>query len=98
LPVGERLVGSTEVLESAEAVQKRLWRDQSQSGLTMVSVGLGARLGEATAEQLRADADRVPEKAVQNWARRTFSKTVQWLRRQFFRPVSATTNAEPNSG
>ena len=98
LPVGERLVGSTEILESAFGVQKRLSRDQAESGLTALSVGLGAMLGEATKEQLRADADRVPEKAVQNWATRMFGPTVQWLRRQFFRPVSSTTDAEPNSG
>jgi hypothetical protein len=98
LPVGERLVGSTEVLESAFGVQKRLSRDQADSGLTALSVGLGAMLGEATPEQMRADADRVPEKVVQNWATRTLGKTVQWLRRHFFRPALPPTNAEPNSG
>jgi hypothetical protein len=86
LPMGERLVGSTEVLESAFGMQKRLSRDQSESGLTVLSVGLGIMLGEATAEQMRADADRVPENAVGNWAKRTLGKTVQWLRRQFFHP------------
>lgn len=98
LPVGQRLIGSTEVLESAFGVQKRLARDQAGSGLTMSSVGLGAMLGEATPERGRADVDRVTGKAVENWAMRTFGKTVQWLRRQFFRPVSSTPNAEPNSG
>lgn len=98
LPVGQRLIGSTEVLESAFGVQKRLSRDQAESGLTTLSVGLGAMLGEATPEQRRADADRVPEKAVQNWAERTFGKTVQWLRRQLFGSDSTTTNHEPNSG
>lgn len=98
LPVGERLVGSTEILESAFGVQKRLSGDQSESGLTVLSVGLGAMLGETTPEQLRADADRVPEKVVRNWAGRTFGKTVQWLRRQFFRPISVSANSVPNSG
>ena len=98
LPVGERLVGSTEVLESAFGVQKRLSRDQSESGLTVLSVGLGAMLGESTPEQMKADANRVPEKAVENWARRTFGKTVQWLRRHFVGDASSPTNAVPNSG
>jgi hypothetical protein len=84
LAVGERLVGSTEVLESAFGVQKRLSGDQSESGLTVLSVGLGAMLGEATAERMRSDVERVPGKAVENWARRTFGRTVQWMRRQFF--------------
>ena len=98
LPVGERLVGSTEVLESAFGVQKRLSRDQSQSGLTVLSVGLGAMLGEASVEQLRADADRVPEKAVECWAKRTFGKTVQWLHRQFVRPGPDSTQSVPDPG
>ena len=98
LPVGERLVGSTEVLESAFGMQKRLSRDQSESGLTVLSVGLGVMLGEATPEQLRADADRVPEKAVENWAKRMFGKTVQWFRRQFFRPAAGNPNSVPNPG
>ena len=96
LPLGERLVGSTDVLESAFGKQKCLSRDQSESGLTVLSVGLGAVLGESTVEQMRADVDRVPEKAVQNWAKQTFGKTVQWLRRQFFRPGSETGNSVPN--
>jgi hypothetical protein len=98
LPVGERLVGSTEVLESAFGKQKRLSRDQSESGLTVLSVGLGVMLGEATPEQQRTDADRVPEKAVENWAKRMFGRTVQWFRRRFFGPVSANANSEPDPG
>ena len=98
LPVGERLVGSTEVLESAFGVQKRLSREQSESGLTVLSVGLGVMLGEGTAEEVRADAERVPEKVVQNWATRTFGKTVQWLRRQFLRPDPASRKSVPNPG
>ena len=98
LPVGERLVGSTEVLESAFGVQKRLSRDQSESGLTVLSVGLGAMLGESMPEQMKADANRVPDKAVKNWAARTFGKTVQWLRRHFVGDASIPTNAVPNSG
>ena len=85
LALGERLVGSTEVLESAFGVQKRLSGDQSESGLTVLSVGLGTLLRESTAEQMRADVERVPEKAVEGWAKRTFGRTVQWLRRQLFK-------------
>jgi hypothetical protein len=97
LPVGHRLIGSTEVLESAFGVQKRLARDQATSGLTVLSVGLGAVLGEVTPEQVRADLERVPEKSVQNWAARTFGKTVQWLRRQFIQPTSSSPDSVPNS-
>jgi hypothetical protein len=95
---GERLVGSTEVLESAFGVQKRLSGDQSQSGLTVLSVGLGAMLGASTRESLRADVDRVPAKAVERWGERTFGRTVQWLRRQFFHSPAPTANMLPNPG
>jgi hypothetical protein len=98
LPVGERLVGSTEVLESAFGVQKRLARDQAASGLTVLSVGLGTLLGAATPAQMQADAERVPAKAVDHWAQRTFGKTVQWLRQRFFGRGTPPTNAEPKSG
>ena len=90
-------MGSTEVLESAFGQQKRLSRDQSGGGLTVLSVGLGMLLGERTAEQCRADADRVPEKAVQGWSQRTFGKTVHWLRRQFFRDPSGAAECVPVS-
>ncbi len=64
----------------------------------MPSVGLGVLLGEVTAEEVRADAERVPEKVVQNWATQTFGKTVQWLRRPFLRPDPAGENPVPNPG
>ena len=77
-------------------MQKRLSRDQSESGLTVLSVALGAMLGEATPEQMRSDVDRVPDKAVDNWAKRTFGKTVQWLHRQFVRTEPDQTKSVPN--
>jgi hypothetical protein len=95
---GERLIASTEILESAFGVQKRLSRDQSESGLTGLSVGLGAMLGTATPQQMQADVDRIPEKAVQGWAKKTLGSTVQWLRRQFLRPDSPPENSVPNPG
>ena len=95
---GERLIGSTEILESAFGVQKRLSRDQSSSGLTVLSVGLGAMLGSATPEQMQSDVERVPEKAVECWAKRMFGSTVQWLRRRFFKPCVHPNKSVPNPG
>lgn len=95
---GERLVGSTEILESAFGRQKRLSGDQSGSGLTGLSVGLGVLLGEYTPDQIKAHLEEVPEKRVLGWARRCFGKTVQWLRRRLFGSASKNTVAEPNMG
>ena len=95
---GERLVGSTEILESAFGVQKRLSGDQSKSGLTSASVGLGAVLGSLSAEQMSAELGRVPEKAVSGWAKRWFGETVQWMRRKFMKDQPADHELEPNPG
>jgi len=98
LKQGERLVGSTEILESAFGVQKRLARGQSGSGLTVLSVGMGAMLGKQSVQEVLQDTDRVTEKAVKNWASRNFGKTVQWLRRQFVRSKATNTITEPDMG
>ena len=95
---GERLVGSTEILESAFGVQKRLSGDQSKSGLTSASVGLGAVLGKMSAEQMGAELGRVPEKAVLGWAKRWFGETVQWMRRKFMGDQPADHESVPDLG
>ncbi|OWK39808.1 hypothetical protein [Fimbriiglobus ruber] len=95
---GERLIGSTEILESAFGLQKRLSRDQAASGFTGLSLGVGAMIGTATPEQTLADMDRVPEKVVQNWTQRMFGPTVQWLRRQFARTDTPPEQTVPNPG
>jgi hypothetical protein len=95
---GERLVGSTEILESAFGVRKRLSGDQSKSGLTSASVGLGAVLGNSSAEQMTAELGRVPEKAVLGWAKKWFGETVQWMRRKFMADHPADHELEPHPG
>jgi len=95
---GERLIGGTEILESAFGVQKRLSRDQATRRLTGLSVGLGALLGTPTPEPIQADVERVPEKVVETWTQRTFGPTVQWLRRQFLCDDPPAENAVPNPG
>ncbi|OWK40218.1 hypothetical protein FRUB_05137 [Fimbriiglobus ruber] len=95
---GERLVGSTEIVESAFGVLKRLSGDQSASGLTGLSVGLGAMIGTTTPEQIQGDLERVPEKVVQTWAKQMFGSTVQWLRRKFLGTDSAPGKTVPDPG
>jgi hypothetical protein len=92
---GERRVASTEVLESAFGVYKRLAGDQAQSGLTRLTLALGAVLGKHTAQTVRADLEAVPQKKVEGWAKRTLGKTVQWLRRLFFRQEPAGETSPP---
>jgi hypothetical protein len=91
---GERLVASTEVLESAFGVQKRLAADQADSGLTGLTLALGAVLGVHTEATVREDLERVPQKKAEGWVKRVLGRTVQWLRRRFF--GGATTAEQPD--
>ena len=95
---GERPVGSTEIPESVSGVQKRLSGDQSKSGLTSASVGLGAVPGMMSAEQVGAELGRVPDKAVLGWAKRWFGETVQWMRRKFMGDQPADLESVPDPG
>jgi hypothetical protein len=78
----ETLVGSTEILESALGKQKRLVGAQAESGLTGLSLALGAMLGSRGESVVRAALAAVPEKESSGWIQRAFGHTVQWLRRQ----------------
>ena len=104
----ETLVGSTEILESAFGKQKRIVSDQSESGLTGLSLALGAMLGGVDEAMLRAGLEAVPEKKSTGWVDRTFGKTLQWFRRQLLgeknppeqpvNPETPTTQPVPKTG
>lgn len=80
---GERLVASTEVLESAFGKLKHLEGTQAGSGFTGLALSLGALMLEGTEEEMRAALDEVPKKEAEGWAKRMFGSTIQWLRRRF---------------
>jgi len=80
---GERLVASTEVLESAFGKLKHLEGTQAGSGFTGLALSLGALMSEGTEEEMRAALDEVPKKEAEGWAKRMFGSTIQWLRRRF---------------
>jgi hypothetical protein len=86
---GERFVASTEVLESGFGKLKRVERQQSQDGLTGLVLALGAMVGPASEADLRAALDGTPQKAVDGWVGRALGRSMQWLRRQFFREAKA---------
>jgi hypothetical protein len=91
-PTGtERLVASSEVVESGFGKLKRLERDQSSGGLTGLVLALGAMMGQWSEEELRQGLETTPEKNVDNWLKRNLGKTVQWLRRQFFGETKGVT-------
>lgn len=90
---GERLVASTEVLESSLGKLKRIERDQSQDGLTGLALALGAIVGTRDQEELKEAMEATPQKKVKNWVTRVFGPTMQWCRRVFLGKKT-----EPNQG
>jgi hypothetical protein len=78
---GERLIGSTEVLESVFGDWKTLHDQQSESGLTGLMLVLGALVSRWTLEEIDQALDAVPWKAVQAWVEDRIGVTVQSQRR-----------------
>jgi hypothetical protein len=81
--VGERLVASTEVLESTFGKLKRLEGDYANDGFTGMVLGLGAFLGKRTEEQAQQALEAVPKKEAENWVKKVLGTTVQMFRRMF---------------
>ena len=83
----ERLVGSSEVIESIFGKWKRLEGDQARSGLTGWVLALGALVSPTNAEVIRQTLESVPTKTVLTWCREKLGKTVQATRRAIFAPL-----------
>jgi len=81
---GERLIGSTEVLESVFGRQKELERQQAKSGFTGLILGLGALLYERTAATVKAALESTPLKVVKDWCADKLGPSLQAQRREAF--------------
>jgi len=79
--VGERLVGSSEVIESIFGKWKRVEGDQVRSGLTGLVLALGAIVAHTTPQVIKHALESVPTKTVLAWCREKLGKTVQATRR-----------------
>lgn len=78
---GERLIGSTEILESLFGELKTLERQQSESGLTGLMLAFGALMSEWTVEEVKKALDDIPWKAAEAWIEERLGATVQSQRR-----------------
>lgn len=85
---GERLVGSTEVLESLFGKWKHLERQESQSGVTGFVLSLGAIAGKWPLSRIQAALESTPVKHVEAWCEQYFPTTLQSQRRLAFSPTS----------
>jgi hypothetical protein len=77
---GERLPGSTEVLESCFGKLKALEQHHSRSGFTNLILTLGALVSDTTADIVAQALEAVPTKRVWDWCRTTLGTSVQSLR------------------
>ncbi|CAN5796695.1 hypothetical protein BH23PLA1_BH23PLA1_27010 [soil metagenome] len=91
---GERLPGSTEVLESCFGKYKALEKGQSQGGFTSLLVGFGSLLAQATSHAVEQALRMIPTRDVGTWCREHLGKTVFARRREAF---AAATKAQQKS-
>lgn len=81
---GERLAGSSEILESAFGKLKAKSGDSCQGEVTGLALSLGAMLGPADETSVKQALDAVPQKKAESLIGRLFGPTLRWLRRQLF--------------
>ena len=77
----ERLIASTEILESLFGDLKNLEQQQSQSGLTGLMLAMGAMVSTWTDEETTKALEAIPWKAVQAWIDERVGPTIQSQRR-----------------
>jgi len=87
---GERLLGSSEVIESVFGKLKRMEQDQAKSGFTSLLLSVAAMVSETTAEVVRKAMEKIPTKKVSEWCGKILGKSVQAKRREAFSPPQKT--------
>lgn len=82
--MGERMPGTTEVLESCFGKQKALEDDQSKSGFTGLVLSLGAIVSKRTVESVSEALEKCRVRDVLDWCRKMLGATVQSQRKQAY--------------
>ena len=92
LHTGQRLLGSSEVLESLIGKAKQLEGQQSKSGFTKMILAAAASVGRLTKETLSAALASVKQRHVLEWIQNNLGTSVQGQRMHAFAAVSAEQN------
>ncbi len=74
---GERLIGSTEVLESIIGKYKRLQSMHSKGGMTGMILSVGAIVGQRTRDTVRNALEQVTNSDILQWSREHLGITPQ---------------------
>jgi hypothetical protein len=80
----ERLIGSSEVIESVFGKLKRFEQDQAKSGFTGLLLSVGAIVSKTTSEVVQKAMEAVRTKDVIEWCKETLGQSVQSKRREAF--------------
>jgi hypothetical protein len=80
----ERLLGSSEIIESVLGKQKHLEQDQAKSGFTGFLLALCAAVAGTTPDVVRQALESVPTQKVLAWCRENLGQSVQAQRRAAF--------------
>jgi hypothetical protein len=80
----ERLLGSSEVIESVFGKLKHMERDQAKSGFTGLVLSLAAMVSTTTAEVVQQALTTVTTQKVLAWCKQTLGSSVQAKRRKVF--------------
>jgi hypothetical protein len=88
---GERLPGTTEVVESCFGKLKALEDGQSKSGFTGLVLSLGAMVSDWTAETISEALERCRVRDVVDWCRRMLGQSVQSQRSQAYHRLEGAT-------
>jgi uncharacterized coiled-coil protein SlyX len=81
---GERLVGSTEILESCFGKMKQLEKQQARGGFTSLLVSFGALLAETTTKVVNAALQHRATKNVLEWCKKQLGTTLSAQRKIAF--------------
>ena len=81
---GERLLGSSEVIESVLGKLKCLEQDQAKSGFTGLLLSIGAMVSTTTSDVILKALETVSTNKVLLWCKETLGHSVQAKRRQIF--------------
>ena len=88
---GERMPGTTEVLESCFGKLKALEDGQSKSGFTGLVLSLGAMVSQWTTESLGEALEQCRVRDVMAWCRKMLGKSVQAQRKQAYGQLAGAT-------
>lgn len=80
----ERLLGSSEVIESVFGKLKRMEQDQAKSGFTGLLLSVSAMVSTTTKEVVQKAMETVPTKRVLAWCKENIGQSVQAKRKEAF--------------